>query len=361
MIIALSEYGIRFINLIYMLPISTQLILILSALGSINGFIVALYLWVQPSKNLSNRFLAAMLIMISIRTLKSVLYHFNPDIIIIILQIGLSACFLIGPLLYFFCLSHLKLITHQKVRWSYHLIALVSVITIIGIIFPYQQHLELWRNLLYTLINYVWLMYIVLSFIVISPKIKSITKQAKLTQDDIWLLSVFIGNAIIWLAYFTSSYTSYIAGALSFSFILFIACLLVLFKFKDKVIKIKYADKEITTEEADLLIDRLHLLMKNEELYKNSLISMPQVAKRLGISTPKFSQLLNDNLNKSFSLYINELRIEAAKSILVSNSNQTIETIAELCGFNSQSTFYSVFKKQTKLTPAKYKEQTLNL
>jgi len=327
----------------------------LSALGSINGLILALYLWAQPAKKLSNRFLAVMLIMISIRTIKSVLFYFNPEIIKPILQFGLSACFLIGPLLYFFCLSQLNLIKSQKIRWEFHLSFLVSVIFIVGVIYPYQQNEALWGSFLYKFINYVWLTYIVLSLTVIFPRIRAVSKSIEFTQGDIWLFSIFIGNALIWLAYYTASYTSYIVGALSFSFILLIVCLLVTFKMKNKVTKEKYVDKGIAKNEADQLINQLNELMNSEELYKNSVITMPQIAKKLGMSTPRFSQLLNDNLNKSFSVFINEFRIEAAKVMILSDKNQTLETISELCGFNSQSTFYSAFKKQTNLTPAKYK------
>jgi len=327
----------------------------LSALGSINGFIVALYLWAQPVKKLGNRFLAVMLIMISIRTIKSVLFYFNPEIIKPVLQFGLSACFLIGPLLYFFCLSQLNQIKSQKIRWEFHLTFLVSVIFFVGMIYPYQQNEALWGGFLYKFINYVWLIYIVLSFVVIFPRIRAISIKTIPNQDDIWLFTIFIGNAFIWLAYFTASYTSYIVGALSFSFILLIICLLIVFKKKDKVIKEKYVDKAIEKDMAEQLINKLNELMNTEELYKNSVITMPQIAKKMGMSTPRFSQLLNDNLNKSFSVFINEFRIEAAKVMILSDNNQTLETISELCGFNSQSTFYSAFKKQTNLTPAKYK------
>lgn len=329
----------------------------LSALGSINGLIVALYLWGQPSKNLANRFLAIMLIMISIRTIKSVMFYFNPEIIKPILQIGLSACFLIGPLLYFFCLSQLNQIKSQKISWKFHFAILVSVIFLVGMLYPYQQYEALWGSYLYKFINYVWLAYIVLSFNVIFPRIRAAINSIKLSQNDIWLFTIYMGNVLIWFAYFTASYTSYIVGALSFSFVLSIICLLVVSKLNNKVIKEKYVDKAIEKDEADELYGRLHSLMMNHELYKNSVITMPQVAKKMSMSTPRFSQFLNDNLNKSFSVFVNEYRIDAAKTMILSDKSQTMEAISQQCGFNSQSTFYSAFKRQTNLTPAKYKQK----
>jgi len=345
------------------MPIDSQVILILSALGSINGLLVALYLWMKTSQKLANRFLAVMLIMISIRTLKSAFLFFNPQITKTILQIGLSSCFLIGPLLYFFCLSHLNKLKNQILSWKVHLLLLVSLIVIFGGYYPYTQNEELWRNEVYKTINYTWLFYIVLSLILITPTLKALYSlvkvkvKAKLPQEDIWLLSIFTGNFFIWLAYYTASYTSYIVGALSFSFVLFIIGLLVLFKSSQSTTAKKYANKKIEQDDANEIIERLNDLMKNEALYKNSLISMPQVAKRLGMPTPKFSQLLNDNLNKSFSVFINEYRIEAAKVLLCEQDSQSIEMIAEQCGFNSQSTFYSAFKKITSQTPAVFKAE----
>ena len=337
------------------MTINSQLILILSALGSINGIFVALYLFASKPKKIAHKFLAAMILMISIRTLKSVLFYFNPEITKNILQIGLSACFLIGPLLYFFCCSHLYRLVSQRVSWKIHLIGLVIIAMLVGILYPYTQYESLWGNVFYKVINYVWLFYIVLSTIIIFPYVKELFQRKKIVQDDVWILVIFTGNLLIWFAYYTASYTSYIVGALSFSFILLIICLLVAFKISNKKANIKYSDKKIEDGEASDILQRLSLLMEKEELYKNSLITMPKIAKRLGMTTPKFSQLLNDNFNKSFPTFINEYRISEAKTLLSIEKPPNMDDISEQCGFNSPSTFYSTFKKVTSLTPAKYK------
>ena len=94
--------------------------------------------------------------------------------------------------------------------------------------------------------------------------------------------------------------------------------------------------------------------MVDQKLYKNPNLTLPVFAKKLNIRPQLLSQLLNNNLHKSFTLFINEYRIEEAKKLLKANSNLKIEVIAEKCGFNSNSTFYTVFKKITGSTPAKY-------
>jgi len=339
--------------------IGDLILLMFSGLGALNGILLSVYFFTIKPKTLANKFLAALLLMVSIRILKSVLYYFNDQVAGTILQIGLSACFLIGPFLYLYCISKVGDIEKQWVKWPLHLSALVILITVVGIAYPYQNNTELWGNVLYKVINYVWLLYLVMSAAVLIPVIKKLNlKQLSFTDDNTWLISVFLGNAVIWLAYFTASYTSYIVGALSFSFV-FIVMLLSLIKSRESQNKqhIKYENKKIIDSEADSLIEQLTRVMQEKELYKDANITMPQLAKCIGISASYLSQLLNDNCQKSFSLYINEYRIEAAKLLLLEEKKLSMEAIAEQCGFNSQSTFYSTFKKIVAATPAAFRKE----
>jgi len=340
------------------MTIDSQFLLVLSALGALNGVLISIYFWILQPFNISNRFLAVLILMISIRITKSVLFYFNPEITKVILQIGLSACFFIGPFLYFYCVSITGDIKERVVKWKLHIGLLFLFAFSINFIYPYQYNVELWGSVFYKLINYVWLFYIVLSGASITPLFKRLFERKRVIQfDDIWVLSVYLGNVIIWLAYFTASYTSYIVGALSFSFVFYLMCLLVVFKARaNKAAKpAKYANKSIECTQADDLVNKLEKLMIEKQLYRNANLTMPEVAKYLAVSTPLLSQLLNDNLKKSFSLFINEYRITAAKKLLTGEKTIKMEVISEKCGFNSQSTFYNAFKKITGSTPAKYR------
>ncbi|WP_176223757.1 helix-turn-helix domain-containing protein [Marivirga sericea] len=189
---------------------------------------------------------------------------------------------------------------------------------------------------------------------------KTFSNVNKLNQIEIWLLSIYCGIAIIWLAYNIGSYTSYIVGALSFSFVFYLLVLLWLFKrnkngqfFEDKI---KYENKKISAEEIELIITKLAII-PDKKLFRNPNLKVSDIAKSLNISSHQLSQFLNDNLGKSFTLFINEYRIEEAKQLLLSNKNYSIEAIGYDCGFNSKSTFFTTFKKITRTTPAKYKKE----
>ena len=74
------------------------------------------------------------------------------------------------------------------------------------------------------------------------------------------------------------------------------------------------------------------------------------------ISKNILSQYLNEKINKSFSTFINELRIEKAKEFLTAKTNYTIEGIGYESGFKSKSTFFTAFKKHTGQTPLEYQK-----
>ena len=97
--------------------------------------------------------------------------------------------------------------------------------------------------------------------------------------------------------------------------------------------------------------------MSKEEPFINADLKSSDIAKKVNISVHQLSQLLNENLGKSFPLYINEYRIAKACGMIQSNTSLTLEAIGYECGFNSKSTFYTTFKKITGITPAQYKGQ----
>ncbi|UGU15939.1 helix-turn-helix transcriptional regulator [Sinomicrobium kalidii] len=337
-----------------------QLLFFFSALGAFNSSFLSIYFFfASKPKHFSNYYLGALLAVLSIRIWKSVFFYFNPDLSKFYLQIGLSACFLIGPFLYFFIKSRLSNSERELKNDYLQLVVLVLLILTVGYLYPYKTYPELWGNIFYKAINYQWLIYIITSAFILKDVFKKIFKKsATLTSNEVWSLSVFSGVFIIWMAYFFASYTSYIMGALSFSFVLYLSFLLFYYK-REKAIsspeqKEKYVGHKISEKEANKLLSTIDTVLNKQGLFKNPDLTLPQLAEEIKVRPHLISQLLNDNLNKNFSLFINEYRIEEAKRILDSNRNLKIEAIAEMCGFNSISTFYSAFKKITNTTPAKY-------
>ncbi|MGC4041152.1 MAG: helix-turn-helix domain-containing protein [Flavobacterium sp.] len=84
------------------------------------------------------------------------------------------------------------------------------------------------------------------------------------------------------------------------------------------------------------------------------------VAQKLNTNTAYLSQYFNQVMQKSFSEYTQELRINYVLQKLHDNrqfSNYTLQAIAEEVGYKDATTFVRVFKKQTGLSPNYYIEE----
>ena len=101
---------------------------------------------------------------------------------------------------------------------------------------------------------------------------------------------------------------------------------------------------------------KLKSMMTEEELYKRPDIKLKDIASELHIIPHKLSQLLNDNVGKSFAQFINEYKIDEAKRLLKENNQFTLEAIGYEAGFSSKSAFYATFKKVVGKTPSEYQK-----
>jgi len=84
-------------------------------------------------------------------------------------------------------------------------------------------------------------------------------------------------------------------------------------------------------------------------------ISLEDVAKKLHLSKHYLCNAFKKATGENMSLYINKLRIEKAKRLLV-ESDGRIKEIFEEVGYSNQQYFSKVFKKITGITVTEYKE-----
>ncbi len=344
------------------MDVSRELLFFFSGLGAFNGFLLSFYFifWAKP-KSQSNKFLGAFLFMLSVRVAKSIFYFFNPDLAYSFLQLGLTACFFIGPFLYFYFAS----VSNQKIKsslqWKEHLYVLTPIVLLTNILVPFETNTELWRTYIIQGIYGVWFIYSICALYQVKDLFQDIfNKTAKIDRFDFWLISIWIGNILILSAYFFCGITSYILGALLFSFLFYILLILLFYRFQKDPYSIankqKYGRKKI--KNAEELISRLDDIMENEKLYRNPLLKLQGLASKLNILPHTLSQLLNENLEKGFSQYLNEYRIKEACEIMIKDNNRKLESIGYDVGYNSKSTFYTAFKKITGTTPAKFKAKS---
>jgi len=333
------------------------LLFFFSALGAFNGLALALYLWLSSEHLAQHRFdfgpqrwLAIVILLVSIRTGKSVAFHFLPDTPAPVMQAGLTACLLIGPALYFFIRAGLTSAATLRRAEIFHAGGWLSVALVINLLWPYGSFADIWHGAIVKIVTWGWLGYLLLSSLLLWRYYQQAASSTR------WLLlSVTGGLWLIWLAYFTSGFTSYIVGALSFSLVIYLGLAFFWAKRQGLSMVAPYQDRRIDAHAAAAELQTLDALMAQEKLYLDPALTLTRLARRLGMPQARLSQLLNDNNGTSYKEYLTRWRLNAAEHLLRQSPEQTMEVIAEAAGFQSMSTFYAAFKKAYQCTPAAWR------
>jgi len=107
----------------------------------------------------------------------------------------------------------------------------------------------------------------------------------------------------------------------------------------------------------EVLVKKIIALMEEEKLYQEAELTLQQVATKLQVPTYQVSQALNEGMKKNFYDVVNNYRVEDAKRLLLDEKsrNYTILSIGFEAGFNSKTTFNTVFKKFTGFTPTEFR------
>lgn len=121
---------------------------------------------------------------------------------------------------------------------------------------------------------------------------------------------------------------------------------------------VKYKSSKLTKDEAENWIAKLNRFVEVNKPYLNPDLTLNQLAEDLEIPPRILSQIINEYFSQNFYDYINRLRIEESKRMLLDSSNKmTVLEILYEVGFNSKSTFNNIFKKMTGQTPTEFRRK----
>ncbi len=115
-------------------------------------------------------------------------------------------------------------------------------------------------------------------------------------------------------------------------------------------------DKELSTELANTLFEQLRNDIVERKLFLVPRLTLRNVSESVGISEKEVSWVINVGAKCNFNDFINRLRVAAFIDVYKSDqqARTSILGIALACGFNSKSSFNSVFKRETGMTPRQY-------
>ena len=114
------------------------------------------------------------------------------------------------------------------------------------------------------------------------------------------------------------------------------------------------ADNDIEQREIDAA--KLLSVVKRHQLWRQPSLTLSELATHLSLPAKVVSGILNDDLDKNFFEFINELRCDDA-AMQITSTPTSILDIGYQCGFNSKTAFNRAFKKHLEITPSHYRKK----
>jgi AraC-like DNA-binding protein len=331
-------------------------LLLIGIAGVLNGFFLFFYIYFGYSKkNPANKYLAFLVLLLTVRMAKSILSSIIP-VNFLVIHIGLAAFASVGPMLFFYLRKSMNpKLSFYGVEFLHFI---PSFIVLSSGLLPYPQNDPIW-DLRYNLIMVQIMAYLVLSSHYFF-KIKN--NHMVLPYKNNWYLFIISSVALIWMSYAITWWIGllpYLSG--TFLFCLFIYTLIYLWLNKKQINESfeKYKNSVLNKSDSSALFQKLMRFMKSSKPFLDNEITLSKLASQLETKSHLLSQIINENFNTNFFDFINSYRIDEVKERLVSPAfaKLTIAAIAYDCGFNSISSFNSAFKKKEKVSPREYREK----
>ncbi|MEX2600100.1 MAG: helix-turn-helix domain-containing protein, partial [Balneolaceae bacterium] len=123
----------------------------------------------------------------------------------------------------------------------------------------------------------------------------------------------------------------------------------------------QYQKSGLTQKEASRCIGHLEMIMERQKLYRDSDLRLDDLADKAGISSHNLTEVLNRYMDQSFYDFVNYYRVEEVKHRIRDHgtNNLTLLALGYDAGFNSKSSFNSVFKKKTGMTPSEFRKKSI--
>lgn len=111
-----------------------------------------------------------------------------------------------------------------------------------------------------------------------------------------------------------------------------------------------------TSDIDEQMVADIYKAFEEDRIYLNPKLRLSDLAARIGTNRTYMSQYFNHTCEQSFYEYMNNYRVRHSM-VLLSDTDYTLEIIAEMSGFNSLSTFRRAFILQNGCSPQQYRSE----
>lgn len=119
-----------------------------------------------------------------------------------------------------------------------------------------------------------------------------------------------------------------------------------------------------TTENEEMemsVIERLERYMLDEKPYHDPALSSKELASYCGMTVESLRSLIKTEKGTSVKNYINSFRVEEARLMLGSGSDEGISEMAARLGFGTARTLQRAFKERYDMSPTQYREVSMEI
>jgi AraC-like DNA-binding protein len=113
----------------------------------------------------------------------------------------------------------------------------------------------------------------------------------------------------------------------------------------------------VTLANNALINSNIEQIILEKRYYQDNTLTLQKLAQYLGTNRQYLSNYINQIKGMTFYDYINDFRLNEAKTLLVgkgTDNQYSLEDISVMSGFNSYATFLRSFKKKFGQTPSQY-------
>ena len=369
----------------------TILIIILLAIGSIQGLIYGFILLKSTKYNkLANRILAIILLLLSYRLTIQIMRLFGLGYYDSWYYIMIDISWVYGALIYLYTRAQTQ--SNYKFSRKDWIHFLPVIIQIICSVFVRMQNLY-WDGTKESLswLGYygyvVWMnnstIYIVASILIIFYAFKSqkllssLDEKFEIDTTKLNWIKRIIKSFLVYFSlvllvllvdlviYKTINDGSYFYFTRFYYYPFFIGIAIITYwiglegfsRRNDPELTIKTTINAEDLERLKRISKKLENAMEIDQLYKDPELSLSSIAEQLNIKPYLISKSLSEIYNKRFNDFVNEYRVKEVQTLLQNsnNSKYTLLSLAMDAGFNSKSSFNRAVKKQFGISPSELK------
>jgi AraC-like DNA-binding protein len=120
----------------------------------------------------------------------------------------------------------------------------------------------------------------------------------------------------------------------------------------------RYERSGLSDREAEALKAQLLTVMESDRPWKDSELTLADLAARIGSTPHKLSEVLNGQVGQTFHDFVNGYRVREVQRRIEAGEARKLKMLALAmdAGFASKSTFNEVFKKHTSRTPSDFRQ-----